>query len=220
MSYGRLVLLLFCLGVFLQSCRIHPYQTTFKRTQVKKATYEEGDTVYVGDYVVCKNLRKLFKTVKFPGNHDHYINNFLHAIEDRLNVLVLENSQNRCDSAIFKNYRLNPKKMDVDSFPDLFRIREKGIHLVPIIYIDNKWMSTMYVTSAGSAGATGTGKERITFLKISVYIYHDAELVYQKLMWYRAKPRDIRDDFEDDFNLNQGHWDTLVKKVLDDYIVY
>ncbi|MCH8478269.1 MAG: hypothetical protein LAT56_10020 [Wenzhouxiangella sp.] len=216
----KIVFLSLFIGVFLQSCRIHPYQTTFKRYQIKKSVYEEGDAVFVGDYVVCKNLRKSFRNLEFPGNHDHYINNFLHAIEGRLNVSVLENSQNRCDSIFFKNHRLNPKKMDVDNFPELFRIRKKGIHLVPLIYVDNMWMSSMYITSSGSAGTTGTGKDRTTFLKISVYIYHDAELVYQKLMWYRAKPRDIRDDFEDDFNLNQGHWDTLVKKVLDEYIVY
>lgn len=215
----RIIFILF-LGLLLHSCRIHPYQTTYKRHQVKKSIYQDDDTVFVGDYVVCKNLRKSFKNLEFPGNHDHYFNNFLHAIEDRLNVFVLENSQNRCDSVIFKNYRLNPRKIYVDGFPDLFRIRKKGIHLVPLIYVDNMWMSNMYITSAGSAGVTGTGKERITFLKISVYIYHDAELVYRKQMWYRAKPKDIIDDFEDGFNLKQGHWDNLVRMILDEYIVY
>ena len=220
MSLTRLLFFLLCISTLLSSCSLHPYQTRFKRHQITNAVHEYRAPVYVGDYVICKNLHKSFRNLEFPGNHDHYMYNFLYALKGLFDVTVLDDAQNRCFEGFFDNHNLNQRKMEVDSFPNLFRIQEKGVHVVPLIYLYNMWLSNMYVTSSGSVGATGTGKERTTFLIMAIYIYHDAELVYRKQMWFRAKPRDIRDDFEDDFNLNKGHWNRLVKKVLDDYIVY
>lgn len=217
----KTLLFLCLLSTVISSCRHHPYQTTYKRHQVKNDVYREGEEVYIGDFVVCKNLRKRFKHYEFPGNHDHYIENFLHALETtQMTIKVKDSMQNHCDKGFTKNHTLSKRKMDVEDFPLLFQIRNKGIHLIPLIHIDNMWESTFYMTSTGMSGVTGTGKQRTTFLTMAIYIYRDAELVYRKQMWYRAIPRDIYEDFEEDFNLQQGHWEALVRKVLDEYIVY
>jgi hypothetical protein len=188
----------------------------FKKYHYVKNSYPL-DTVFVADYISCYSLRsilhqKKFQKIKF--NSDSLFIHFKIALKNTgLLTKINEINKNHCDSVFHSNFKINLKKIDKEKINQVSK--DKNLILVPLIYFDDTYRYSSYVTAGGSGGG---GLIKCTYLKMAIYLFKGEDLVY-----VRSGIHFGRDYYPDNIEeiqkgITQEKWDKLVNLVMRDYI--
>lgn len=202
--------------IFFVSCKNHWYRVSNKRNHIIQTNYNKNDTILLNDYIICNNLRGVWGNESIPINQDSVLNIFVSALEKLSLQFMISEGHGICDTSFFANPYLKFKKMDHKRILELAKRDESNIVLVPIIYLDNTFLKNIYYTSTGIPDGGGFNKS--TALRIGIFLFEGNNIIYFKSMHYFSDGIKVSDKKSPVRNLDQEHWDRLVRLVMNDYI--
>jgi hypothetical protein len=197
-----------------------------KKQHISKKQYSK-DSLAIVDYGLCISLIGYPNTMSLKGrqydqsefsihfDHDSIFVHFLNALSMLDIPISKENQQNSfCDSGLYRNYNMDIRKIDFNQIKA--NNKNKGLTLVPILYLNSSHEKAMHFSLSG--GASGGQYLKQTVLTIVIVILDGEEIIYLSSGKYFGKSYDSWNEKDPNANMTQMHWDKLVAMVMKDYL--
>jgi len=202
--------------ILFVGCSNKTYKETNKKRTVVRSRYANEDSIIIKNYVLCNNLRTtgiLDENEKVSVPADSIFKRFLSSFEKlSLSLAIDSTNLNHCSDEFHDNFYLNPNKVNTNELKKIAGTSSGKTILLPIIYLDNIYMREHFESF------TNIEIVKDPFVKILVYILKGEGIIYRKSYYYQAKGVVTYDKYDSQNNVRQEHLDTLVAKVMEDYI--
>lgn len=216
--FNRIALLIL-LAVYCCSCR--PYQSVSKAWWRSQGSYNQEDTLYVKDFILCYSRKEPDDEIfdYFPRkrmstiNEDSVFNVFTSALHKLdLPVSILKDSENRCDASFHRQHPPKLWKINNKEVKEIANLGEHKTVLLPFLRIDQHWNIIVRGDPAMSAKT-----QKISWLDIIILMVKDERIIYRKQ--YRKSESELLDGTSEPYpTIKQDVWDELVRLTMEDYM--
>ena len=240
MKFTYKIIIILIIVIFLHNCSDKKFWLYEKRESTIHNSYPKQQLV-LENYVLCSvsenhitdeivygslnedslfgvfsnSLKRLSLPISIIDNKEPELDGLIEQLS--LPIIISDKSINHCDSTKYENRWIKLKDIDEQTVLNISSTDSSETKIVPFIFRTTIKYRTSHFGPVATIYVNDYISERI---RIAVFLIHKNKIIYSRLAVFWDSIKITSDEKYEPYTdpTTQAHWDTLVSKVMEDYI--